>query len=144
MTDTNGAVDPSVDGLPDTPAGRQIGWFLTHSLTRGKDLTADDVASHMAFGPPWTPEDGLARFHEANDQPFRIAKVRVDEPHTIELLLDYGDDRPWNATINVEPQPPHRITRTFWSRAIPEDITIRPATASDGPGLNELEVQAPM
>src|SRR5438874_1228017 len=106
--------------LPDTPAGRQMAWFLSHVFTQGKDLTADEVAVHMYFPPPWTPEHGLARFIDPVNRPARIVKVRFDGPHPIEVTLDYGDDRPMNSTINVEPDPPHRITRTFFSRAIPD------------------------
>ena len=135
------SADPA---LPDTPAGRAAAWFLAHSRTQGRDLTLDDVARHMAFPDPWTPAEGLARFGEADARPGRIARVREASPHAVEALLDYGDDRPFDLTIEVDEAPPHPIVRVFWSRAIPEDIVIRPAEAPDGSALNDLEVRAPM
>src|SRR5881227_1330225 len=124
MTDTTEPARMPVLDLPDTPAGQQLAWMLTHSVSRGRDLTVADVAEHMAFPPPWTPADGLKRFQEGDDRVALAAKVKSDSPHAIEVVLDYGDDKPWNAALSVEPQPPHRIVRNFWSRAIPEDVTI--------------------
>src|SRR5438309_9641582 len=106
MTETSGTADSLLHDLPDTPAGHQMNWFLTHSGSQGTDLTVDEVAQHMAFPPPWTPEEGLTRFQQADGRPARIAKIRSDEPHSIEVLLDYGDDKPWNAAIIVEQHPP--------------------------------------
>ena len=130
--------------LPDTPAGRQAEWFLRHTRTRGRDLTLDEIREHQSFNETLSAEESLARFREADDRPFRIGWVKTPSPHSVEIHLDYGDDRPMNLTIEVEEDPPQRINWIFFARAIPEDIVIRPATDSDGSALNDLEVRAPM
>ena len=130
--------------LPDSPAGRQAEWFLRHTRTRGRDLTDEEIREHQAFNETFTAEDSLARFREADDRPFRIGWVKAPSPHSVEIHLDYGDDRPFNLTVEVEESPPHLINWIFFARAIPEDIVIRPADDSDGSALNGLEVRAPM
>ncbi|HEX5265396.1 MAG TPA: hypothetical protein VFW24_01350 [Acidimicrobiales bacterium] len=130
--------------LPDTPAGRQAEWFLRHTRTKGRDLTVEEIRDHQVIGETWTAEDSLARFREADDRPFRMGWVKEASPHAVEIHLDYGDDRPFNLTVEVEEDPPHLIGRIFFARAIPEDIVIRPAQDSDGAALNDLEVRAPM
>lgn len=130
--------------LPGTPVGRQAAWFLSHSVTQGRDLTLDETERHMVFTDTWTPADSLERFRQADARPYRVAGVKETSARAIEVLLDYGDDRPFNLTIEIEDHPPHRIDRVFWARAIPEDIVIRPAVDSDGAALNDLEVRAPM
>jgi hypothetical protein len=102
------------------------------------------VAAHIAFPPPWTAEQGLERFKTADDRPSTVYKVTSSSPYELEVDLDYGDNRPWNAVFEVARVEPHRIVRMFWSRAIPDDIVIRPAAADDSAALNDLEVRAPM
>src|SRR3954469_10524840 len=94
------AAKPGFD-LPDTPAGRQMAWFLAHSLTKGRDLTTDEVLAHMVFPSPWTPDESLARFAEGDDRPARLGRVRGDDPYAIDVVQDYGDDRPMNIAMSV-------------------------------------------
>src|SRR4051794_13784722 len=111
MTDvTEPAAKPAYD-LPDTAAGRQMAWFLAHSLTKGRDLTVEDVAAHMAFKPPGSPEEGLARFRDADDRVPRIDRIKRSEEDLIQVVLDWGDDRPSDVLMELEPAPPHRIKR---------------------------------
>jgi hypothetical protein len=130
--------------LPDSPVGRQMAWFLEHSLSKGQNLTVEEIAEHMAFPSPWSPEHSLARFREDDARPFRIEKLSEASPFSLDVTFDYGDDKPWKASFTVEEAEPHRIVRMFWTRAIPDDIVIRPAVPSDGAALNDLEVRAPM
>lgn len=130
--------------VPDTPAGRQLAWFLEQCRLQGRDLTLEEVGRHIAGANGVGPADSLERFHTADPRPHRIASVKTESRYSIEAKLDYGDDRPMNAAISVDDEPPHRINRVFWSRAIPDDIAIRTVTASDGAALNDLEIRAPM
>jgi hypothetical protein len=130
--------------FPDSPAGRGAAWFLEHTTTLGRDLTVDDVAGHMAFPPPWEPEHSLERFRTSDPRPFTVTKVAATSPYAVEMIFDYGDDRPFKVSIAAEDEPPHRITWIWWGRAIAEDILIRQAEPADAPALNDLEVRAPM
>src|SRR5687768_16992841 len=91
-----------------------------------------------------TPEGGLERCRQSDERPFRVTRIKEDSPHQISVTADYDDGKPWVMTFTVEETPPHRIANMFWSRAIPDDVVIRQATAEDGPALNDLEVRAPM
>ena len=135
--------DSALAELPDTPAAGQVRWFFRHSLARGVDLTAEEVAEHMSFGGGWTAEQGLDRFRGSEERPFRVAAVR-ESGDQLSLTLDYGDDKPWVATFTVEHDPPHRIIDIAWVRSIPEEVVIREAVDDDGPALNDLESRAPM
>lgn len=142
----NGGVDiPDLaELLPDTPAGRQMKWFFRHSFSRGAELTVEEVTEHMSFGPDWAPQNGLKRFHESDERPFRVAAVKDDGPYQLTITMDYDDGKPWNATFSVEAEPLHRIIDMSWVRAIPDHVLIREAVPSDGPALNDLESRAPM
>jgi len=131
--------------LPSTPAGEQARWFLRHRLTKGRDLTEDEVREHMALPPPWTPAESLTHF-QTDEMPasFEITKVVTPGPNEIAVTLDSGDGRPSTMTLTLEADPPHRVVRTWFARAVPDDIAFRPARSEDSPRLNDLEVRAPM
>jgi len=130
--------------LPDTPVGRQARWYIESSVAKGEGVTVDDVAARMAFPAPWKPETAVERFRTGDSRPSQIVKLQEQSPFALDLTLDYGDEKPWNASFAVEEEPPHRLVRMFWTRVIPEDTVIRPAVAADGAALNDLEVRAPM
>lgn len=135
---------PDLAELPDTPVGQQMRWFFRHSLARGADLTVEEVAEHMSFPPPWKAENGLRRFLESDERPFRVARVREESPYRLGITCDYDDGKPWATTFTVEEEPPHRIVDMAWMRAIPDNVVIREAVPADGPALNDLESRAPM
>jgi hypothetical protein len=130
--------------LPPAPIGDQVAWYLRHVRTRGSELSVEELAAHMTGIPPWTPEGTLDMFRRGDERPFRVTRVQPGAAGSVEVRLDFGDDRPMTVALTVEDAPPHLITRVFWARAIPEDIVIRAARDTDGPGLNRLEVEAPM
>jgi hypothetical protein len=129
--------------FPSTPAGEQGRWFLHHMVTSGAELTEDEVAEHMTMAPPWTPAQAIERFR-ATLTGFEVTKVTTPSEEEIAFTLDYADGKPHTMTLTIEPTAPHRITRTWWARAVAEDIAFRPATQDDSRQLNVLEVRAPM
>jgi len=145
-SDDDGMADsPSeLPGLPDSPVGRQVAWFFDHAATRGEGLTLAEVGAHMAMPAPWDPAQGLKGFSSGDGQPFRVEKIAVSSPYALDITLDYGDGKPTKVSFAVEEEPPHRIVRMWWARAIPDDIVIRRASAVDAAALNDLEMRAPM
>jgi hypothetical protein len=132
------------DELPDSPAGRQVRWFLEHVASNGRSLTVEEVADHMALAAPWTPSDSLERFRSGDGRAFNVAKIVAHSATEIDVTFDYGDDKPFRLSVTVDEQEPYRIVRTWWARAMADDIVIRPAVAGDSEALNGLEVRAPM
>ncbi|MEX1255159.1 MAG: hypothetical protein WEE64_12545 [Dehalococcoidia bacterium] len=131
--------------LPDTPVGRQAAWFFHHSESNGRDLTVDEVAEHMRFPEPWTPERGLERFREP-ESAIQINGVEERSPYNLAVRLVYESDRdkPWVANFRVEEQPPHVITWLQFVRDVGAGVVIREATAADEPVLAELERRSPL
>lgn len=134
-----------MERLPDTPAGRQAAWFIQHSNTRGHDLTVDEIAAHMRFPEPWSPERSLERFR-TDDAPAQITKVEEISPHeiTVRLADEDGPLKPVLVTFRVAEEPPHVITRLDWVRDVGEGVVIREALESEGPILADLERRSPL
>ena len=135
-----------MERLPDTPAGRQAAWFLHHSNTGGRDLTVEEIAEHMRFPEPWTPESGLERFRQQQEGAFRITSVKEASPHEVAVRLVYENEpaKPWLASFRVAEEPPHPLTWLQWVRDVGEGVVIREATESEGPLLADLERRAPL
>ena len=134
----------SMAGLPDSPVGHQVAWHVDCSVRRGEGLTVEEVEAHISFSPPSSPQDAIERFRTGESRPPRVVSVDERSPYELSVRFDYGDDKPWDALFAVEEEPPHRIVRMFWTRAVAEGTVIRPALDGDGAALNDLEVRAPM
>lgn len=133
-----------MDTLPDTPAGRQASWFLGQARAGGRDLTVEEIATHMRLQEPWTPENGLERFR--NDGPIRFTSAEEISPDelTVRLVYENNPTKPWLATFRVADEPPHLITWLQMVRDVGEGVVIREAVQSEGPLLAELERRSPL
>ncbi len=131
--------------MPDTPVGRQAAWFFHHARTNGRDLTVEEIAAHMRFPEPWTPERGLERFREP-EAPLRITGVDEASPYELAVRLFYEDspDKPWVATFRVDEEPPHVITWLQFVRDVGAGVLFREAVPDDGPVLADLERRSPL
>ena len=137
-------MDQDVVELPSTPAGDQARWFLGHQATRGRDLTEGEIAAHMALPPPWTPAQSLGHFRAEENGPFEISKVATPSEHEIAVTFASDDGRATTLTLTIEQDAPHRIVRTWFAKAVADDVAVRAAAPSDSSRLNDLEVRAPM
>lgn len=131
--------------LPDTPVGRQAAWFFRHSEANGRDLTVEEIAEHMRFPEPWTPERGLERFREP-EAAIQVNGVEERSPYALAVHLLYEDqpDKPWVAKFRVDEEPPHLITWLQFVRDVGAGVVIREATAADQPILADLERRSPL
>ena len=130
--------------FPTTPAGRQAAWYVRQMRAKGVGLSEREVQEHMQLPPPWVPSDAMTRFADDDGRTYRISRLVERSPIELGVVLDFDDGKPFRLTLEVEPDPPHRIVRTWWGRDLPDDIVIRMATADDAEALNDLEVSAPM
>ena len=138
-------MSPASPDLPDSPVGRQAAWYLAQMAKKGEGLTAEEAAEHLALPPPFDPAQAAERFRTNDDgRSYRLDRVIVTSDAELGVVFDYDDGKPFRLTLEVEPDPPHRIIRTWWARDIPEDIVIRQANDGDARALNDLEVRAPM
>lgn len=137
--------------VPDTPAGRQLGWWLGR-------LNADGEGAQPADWDRYAPElrerlgplpdaDAMQGAWRANAG--RIGHVvgltceRVDD---LEIVAEAktDKDRRWTLTIVVEPEPPHRMTRFDIQRRHDFKLEVREATAADAAILADIERRCPI
>jgi hypothetical protein len=135
------AEDPA---FPATPVGKQAEWYVAQMRTHGAGVTEQEVAEHVRLPPPWEPANTIRQFADDDGRPYRIGRLVEVSPVELGVVLDYDDGKPFRLTLEVEPDAPHRIVRTWWGRDLPDDIVIRQATTDDSAALNDLEIRAPM
>ena len=81
---------PLTEQFPDSPAGRHAQWFLGAVVSRGVDVTLEEVAEHMALPAPWTPVEGLERLRAGEWSNLRVAMVVAPSTTEIDVTLDDG------------------------------------------------------
>jgi hypothetical protein len=98
----------------DTPAGRQARWRLEHLATGDRDLTAQDVATHIEVGD-WRVERfiGFQRFVSMSIGSFEITDVRIDSPYEVAITFTAADGREWSWNCRVNKEEPHRIAQPW-------------------------------
>ncbi len=134
-----------MEHLPDTPAGRQVAWFLHHWRTKGHELTIEELTDHMRFPDPWTPDRSLERFRE-DDTPGEITAIQEVSRHEITVGIVHEGElaKPIRMTFRVAEDPPHEIVWLESVRDVGEGVLIREALESEGPVLADLERRSPL
>jgi CubicO group peptidase (beta-lactamase class C family) len=130
--------------LPSTPAGQQMEWLIDLLATGAMGLQPSEVEEHAAPSLlAQMPSEALAnRLQDVATLMGGMEIERVDEAGSDSLsvrLLAYGYG--WEVGIDVEPEPPHRLTRIdfgHWfapppgSRAIAWDGVAEDRSISEG------------
>ena len=138
--------------IPDSPAGRQIRWYMHLLLSTGEGASAsdsrshftDDAASRAQIGA--TDEEERAGWRGLAAGMGAIADFSIisASEYRIEAALTAAKDRKWRLTIAVEDRPPHRISEVQRQRQFDFKIDTREATEQDGPALADLERRCPI
>jgi len=125
--DASDAGGAAAVGLPDTPAGRQLAWFVETVNERGVDVGLDEIEAHFApsFLAEVPPEQTRAVF---GDLARPLAPLRLDRveqaPSGLRLvvLLRARDGSPWRVTAEVEAADPHRFLGLLFQAAPDADL----------------------
>jgi hypothetical protein len=137
--------------FPDTPAGRQLAWWLTMLIDQGETATPADWDRYEpelreALGPLQTPEamreawqNNAARFGEITEVVLE-AKVELD----VTAVIRTTKDRRWSIRLTVTPEFPHRMTRFQIERRHDFQLGFREATAEDALILADIERRCPI
>ena len=92
---------------PSTPAGDALVWLMDAFGTR-----PDDRAMAERFHPTFIEQVGVEELRdglEAFTDPARtLRSVRIDEPDEVLAVVVIGD-APWQVSLVVEPDAPHRM-----------------------------------
>jgi hypothetical protein len=137
--------------IPDSPAGRQLGWYLGVLVSQGESATAAD---HERYAPQLAKRMARAATDEQARRNFRGWAERVGEilqvtirsasEFQLEASISGAKDRKWRLKMVVEPAPPHRIVRQQFDRELDADVEVRQAVESDAAALAEIERRCPI
>ncbi|MGO9453109.1 MAG: hypothetical protein ACLQDV_19025 [Candidatus Binataceae bacterium] len=135
----------------DSPAGRQLKWYLGMLLSGG-------AGASVADKDRYTPEAIARQTPTASDEEERnlwrgfvgrmgaIGDIAMASASDFEVtaIVAAAKDRRWKLVLEVESQPPHRISRTFWERQYDFKVEVREAVETDGPVLADIERRCPI
>jgi hypothetical protein len=137
--------------LPDTPAGRQLAWWIGMLNSEGEGAGPADwdryaPALRERFGPLPDAEAQVAAWRGNAERIGKVteAVVEASTPHEIKLATRTTKDRSWLLTVAVEPDPPHRMTRFDTERRYDFQLGFREATAADAAILADIERRCPI
>ena len=137
--------------LPDTPIGRQLGWWL--------GMIADGGArASPADGDRFTPErrEGIARFFDPQSMQEAWAaysgrfgapvEITVEQASELEIVatIATAKERKWTVSASVEPDPPHRFAAYRDERKHDFKLEVREATPDDALTVADIETRCPI
>lgn len=137
--------------LPDSPAGRQLSWWIGMLNRDGEGAVPGDWDRYTPelraqFGPMPDAEDQVAVWRANAERLGKVtdAVVEEDEDFEIKVATRTAKDRRWLLTVAVEPDPPHRMTRFRTERRYDFELGFREATAADAAILADIERRCPI
>src|SRR5438874_2209470 len=137
--------------LPDTPAGRQLAWWLGMIADQGARASPDDrdrfvPSLQKPLGPLFDPEslhDAWRRDAGRLGAPVEVSVDRTEE-HEIVAAFAGDNGRKWTLSVTVEPQPPHRMATFRIDRRHDFKLDVREATAADALVVADIERRCPI
>jgi hypothetical protein len=137
--------------IPDTPAGRQLRWYLAALMSEGEGASLADFARftpelNARFGPAETNEAMRDFWRRNAAQMGQIVELSIRPRSDLAITAEVATskERKWTFSLDVEEAPPHRISRTLWERRHEFNLEVREATNADGPILAEIERRCPI
>ena len=148
MTDSTPA---PLAAIPDTPAGRQLRWYLTMVMTAGEGSSLTDF-SRYAPGPNLRTENFKSDEDVRNSWRGTAGRLGAIETIALEkdtdteaaVRLDCAKDRQWRIVLAVENAPPHRIANIAFERLYNFKLETRDAVETDASTLADLERRCPI
>ena len=144
-------MDEALQDIPDSAAGGRMKWYLGLLLSRGEGASKAD---RERYTPSFAPRMGRFESDEQEREGWRgfaerfggISELSI-EPHSefkIEARVTTAKNQKWRLSIEVEPEPPHRISLLNWQRQFEFKLDFREATVADAPILADIERRCPI
>ena len=137
--------------LPETPVGRQLGWWLALLARGGEGATVEDWAR---FAPPlidrFPPERTAAALSEVAlrdaERLGEITEQTVEAASKVEITVAIraGKERRWTLRVAVASEPPHPMTTFQLERRHEFQLGFREAGPADALLLADLESRCPI
>src|SRR5687767_13044802 len=122
-----------IPDIPDTPAGRQLRWWLA-SIEDPETMTAEDVLGRYARtwpNSPWLKGDAEGRQAWRNNWEefgeFAIEAIEPASDHEVSIVLAPVKGSRRKITFLVEAESPHRIRAERWQQVFDFDLRVRDA-----------------
>ncbi len=143
------SVERSGRGLPDSPAGQQLRWYLDRLAGAGEGVSAADrdrLASSLF--PRWVPTgdsaaEGWKRLAKQMT-PFQLTSVQSDGDYVVTVEVETPINKRWRLRCEVETEKPHAICGLDWQRLFEFNVEVREATEADSQVLAEIERRSPI
>jgi hypothetical protein len=137
--------------FPDTPAGRQLAWWLTMLIDQGETACPADWDRYapelrQTLGPLQTAE-AMREAWQANAARFGEITEVVLEPTTdfdLTAVVRAAKDRRWAIRVTVTTERPHRMARFNIERRHDFQLGFREAGPADALLLADLESRCPI
>ena len=137
--------------IPDTPAGRQLGWYLERIVSAGEGASEAELDARCALNMsvrapfPYRHEVLTGGWKRCSNSygDFRVASVEQVSDYQLTVIQTSGDKK-WRLSIAVEDREPHRITVLARERILEFEVVSREATAADAAVLADIERRCPI
>jgi hypothetical protein len=144
-----GAISTQLAAIPDTPAGRQMRWYLTMLVTAGEGSSLADFARFVDDAHQRTfktDEDVRHNWRGAASRFGAIEAITLEEASDTKAAarLDCVKERSWRLGLAVEAAPLHRIEKVTFERIYKFALETRDATEADASILADLERRCPI
>ncbi len=137
--------------LPQTPAGAWLAWWISMLNSGGAGAQASDWDRYSAavkarVSEPLTAETMRANWQANLGRLGEVTQVAIekDEPFAVVAAVKTAKDRRWVVGIDVEPEPPHRMSRFEIERRHDFQLGFREATVEDAAILADIERRCPI
>jgi hypothetical protein len=143
---------PLVRQIPDTPAGRQLAWWVTEQARDGESVTDADVDR---YSPEFLRRVGWERGAAQLAETFRNNRARIGDltkldvesasDHAIVALARTSKDHKLKISLEVEPAAPHRIEQLRFERQHDFKLEVREAAGpEDALIVSDIERRCPI
>ncbi len=138
--------------IPDSPAGRQLAWYLERVSSAGEGASEAELdarcALNMSVSAPFpyrheVMTGGWKRCCESFGD-FKVASVEQLSHFHLVARLESPSNKKFRMSIEVEDCEPHRITVLNRERILDFEVVSREATIADAAVLADIERRCPI
>lgn len=137
--------------IPDTPAGRQLAWWVTMLAQGGEGALPSDWDRHNPamlerFAGAHTAEQMREMMHADSARLGDIVEFGVETASDLAIVaaVRTSKNRKWAMNLTVEAEPPHRIAHMRFEPRHDFKLEVREATPADALVLADIERRCPM
>ena len=138
--------------IPDSPAGRQLAWYLERVSSAGEGASEAELDARCALKmsvrapfpyPHEVMTGGWKRCCESYGD-FMVASVEQRSDFHLVARLESADNKKFRLSIEVEDREPYRITMLNRERILDFEVVSREATIADAAVLADIERRCPI